>query len=194
MPQLLVGASFGALPWRWLRVGMLGLLVGSNLLVINRYIAQFEQNGTVGSFTDAVSPLAKSLADSTGDTVYIIDWGIYESIDFLQPGKSHLHESYSPLIQASPDPGQRLEIDAMLADPHALFVGHVSTREAFHGVNEHLQTIARDEGYEERPVRIVVDRNGRAVFKVFRFQHTPVGPTNVTALDSAQSLALNTER
>ncbi len=53
MPQLLVGAALGALPWRWLRGKPVALLVGSNLLVINRYIAQFERNGTVGSFTDA---------------------------------------------------------------------------------------------------------------------------------------------
>ena len=70
MPQLLVGASFGALPWRWLRVGILALLVSSNLLVITRYIAQFERNGTVGSFTDAIKPLSESLARSTGDTIY----------------------------------------------------------------------------------------------------------------------------
>jgi hypothetical protein len=194
MPQLLVGASFGALLWRWLRVGILALLVSSNLLVINRYIAQFERNGTVGSFTDAVSPLAKSLADSTGDTIYVIDWGIYESVDFLQPGQSQLRQSYSSLIQASPDPAQRREIEAMLADPQALFVGHVNTREAFHGVNEHLQTIARDEGYEERPVRIVVDRNERPVFQVFRFQRMPGGLTNATTVDSARSLTLDTER
>jgi hypothetical protein len=77
MPQLLVGATFGALPWRWLRTGIVALLVSSNLLVINRYIAQLERNGTVGSFTDAVRPLAESLAYQSGDTIYIIDWGIF---------------------------------------------------------------------------------------------------------------------
>jgi hypothetical protein len=74
-----------------------------------------------------------------------------------------------------------------------LFVNHVPTREAFHGVGEHLATIALEEGYNEEPVRMVVDRNGRAVFKVFRFQRTPGAPTNASALDSAHSLALDTE-
>jgi hypothetical protein len=175
MPQLLVGASFGALPWRWLRVGMVALLVGSNLLVINRYIAQFERNGTVGSFTDAVSPLAESLAP-TGDNVYFIDWGIYESIDFLLQGKLHQSESYPYLIQDISDPGQHREIDAMLADPQALFVSHVPSREAFHGVAEHLEKIAREEGYEKEPIHIVSDRNGRPVFQVFRLKHTLGGP------------------
>ena len=193
MPQLLVGASLGALPWRWLRIGIVALLVSSNLLVITRYIAQFERNGTVGSFTDAVGPLAESLKGSTSDTIYVIDWGIYETLDFLLQGDSRVRESYPYLIRATPDPGERREIDVMLADPHALFVGHVPSREAFHGVAEHLATIARGEGYEQGPIRIVVDRNGRPVFQVFRFQHKPAGPTNATTLDSAPSLVLNTE-
>jgi hypothetical protein len=184
MPQLLVGASFGALPWRWLRVGMVALLVGANLLVVNQYITQFERNGTVGSFTDAVSPLAKLLADPTGDTIYSIDWGIYGSVDFLLRGKSHLRESYSLLVQDTPDPGQRREIDAMLSDPQALFVSHVPSREAFHGVDEHLETIAREEGYEKIPIRIVADRNGRPVFQVFRFEHPSTVSPNATTFGS----------
>ncbi len=168
MPQLLVGTSFGALPWRWLRVGIVALLVGSNLLVINRYIAQLERNGSAGSFTDAVGPLAEWLAQSAGDTVYMIDWGIFEPVDFLQQGRLHLRESYGLLLQATHDPPERREIDAMLADPHALFVSHVPSHEAFPGVGEHLQTIEREEGYEQVPIRIVADRNGRPVFQVFR--------------------------
>jgi len=188
MPQLLVGAAFGALPWRWLRIGMVALLVTSNLLVIARYIARFEQNGASVGFTDAVSPLAESLAGPTGDTVYIIDWGIYESVDFLLQGKSQLREYYPYLIQATHDPGERRVIDAMLADPHALFVSHVPSREAFPGVGEHLQTIAHEEGYEQEPIRIVADRNGRAIFQVFRLQHTVAGPPNATTLRPAPLL------
>ena len=182
MPQLLVGASFGALPWRWVRVGAIALLAGANLLVVNQYIAQFERNGTVGSFTDAMRPLAVSLAGSPGDNIYVIDWGIFEPVDFLLQGKSHLSESYTLFIQATPDPGQRREIDAMLADPHALFVSHVRSREAFHGVTEHLETIAREEGYEEEPIRIVADRNGRPIFQVFRLRASLPGRVNAITL------------
>jgi hypothetical protein len=184
MPQLLVGASFGALPLRWLRVGLVALLVGANLLVVNQYLVQFERYGSDGRFTDAVKPLADSLAGSTGNTVYVIDWGIFEPVHFLQQGKSNLRQSWGYLIQATPDPGQRSEIDAMLADPHALFVNHVPSREAFQGVGEHLETIAREEGYERIPIRTVADRNGRAVFQVFRFQPAPAGPLRATTSGS----------
>ncbi len=170
MPHLLVGAAFGSLPWRWLRAGLVSLLVASNLLVINQYIVQFERNGSAGYFTDAVNPLAASLSGSAGDTVYFIDLGIWEGADFLQRRKMDLRESYAVLIPALPDPEQRREIDAMLANPHALFVDHVPSREVFRGVDQHLETIAHSEGYEKIPAGTVADRNGRPVFEMFRLR------------------------
>jgi 4-amino-4-deoxy-L-arabinose transferase-like glycosyltransferase len=173
MPQLLVGAAFGSLPWRWLRVGLGSLVVAANLLVINQYIVQFERNGSGGLFTDAVNPLAASLSGVKSETVYFIDWGIWEAADFLGQGNMDLRESYAPLIQAMPDAGQRREIDTMIADRHALFVDHIPLREEFRGVEEHLEAIAGPEGYEKVPVQVVNDRNGRPVFQVFRLRLGP---------------------
>jgi hypothetical protein len=165
-----VGAAFGSLPWRWLRVGLVSLLVASNLLVINQYIVQFERNGAEGYFTDAVNRLAATLSGSPGDTVYFIDLGIWEGADFLQRRKVDFRESYAALIPALPDAEQRREIDSMIANPHALFVDHVPSREVFHGVDEHLETIARSEGYEKVAPSTVADRNGRPVFEMFRLR------------------------
>jgi hypothetical protein len=120
MPHLLVGAAFGSLPWRWPRVGFLSLLVASNLLVINQYVVQFERNGPGGNFTDAVNPLPASLSGSANETVYFVDWGIWEAADFLAKPKKDMRESYGLLIQALPDAGQRREIDAMIAPPRAV--------------------------------------------------------------------------
>ncbi len=173
MPQLLVGTVLGALPWRWLRVGLAVLLIGANLLVVNQYIAQFERNGSNGSFTDATNPLAESLAPMSGENVHFIDWGICEPVDYLLRGRPNLSESFPLLIQATPDPAQQRLIDAMLLDPHALFVDHIPALEEFPGVGAHLETIARSEGYQEIPIQTVADRNGRAIFQVFRFQPTP---------------------
>ena len=58
----------------------------------------------------------------------------------------------------------------MLANPHALFVDHVPSREIFRGVDQHLETIARSEGYEKVPAATVADRNGRPVFELFRLR------------------------
>lgn len=173
MPQLLVGAALGALPWRWLRASLATLLIGANLLVVSQYIAQFERNGSNGSFTDAINPLAESLAPRSGENIYFIDWGIREPVDYLLRGRSNLSESFPLLIQATPDPGQRRKVDAMILDPKALFVDHLAALEVFSGVGAHLEAIARSDGYEKIPIQTVADRNGRAVFQVFRFQPAP---------------------
>jgi hypothetical protein len=110
----------------------------------------------------------------------VIDWGVYETVDFLLQGKSHMHGCYPLLIQPIPDPATRREIDAMIADPDALFVDHVTALEAFPGVGARLETIARSEGYEKVSVRTVADRNGRPVFEIFSLQTASAGSPNAT--------------
>ena len=178
MPQLLVGTVLGALPWRWLRLGLASLLIGANLLAINQYIADFERNGSNGSFTDATNPLAESLAPMSDKNIHFIDWGIYETVDFLLQGNLHTYPSYPLFVQAAPDPAQLREIDAMIVDPDAVFVDHDPALEEFREVGAHLEAIASSEGYETIPIRIVTDRNGRAKFRVFRLQQTPVSRPN----------------
>jgi hypothetical protein len=195
MPQLLVGTVLGALPWRWLRLGLVALLIGANLLVINQYIADFERDGSYGSFTDATNPLAESLAPMSGENIYFIDWGICEPVDFLLRGRSNLSESFPLLTPAIPDPGQRRQIDAMIRDPNALFVDHIPALEVFRGVGAHLDAIAHSEGYEKIPIRTVADRNGRAIFEVFRFQSTLPAPPNSTIVGSTLPLRpMDTQR
>jgi hypothetical protein len=159
-------------------LGLAALLIGANLLVINQYIADFERNGSHGSFTDATNPLAESLAPMSGDNIHFIDWGIYETVDFLLQDSVHTYPSYPLLVQATPDPAQRREIDAMIVDPDAVFVDHVAALEEFRGVAERLETIARADGYEKDPIRMVADRNERPVFQVFRFRHAPAASPN----------------
>ena len=103
-------------------------------------------------------------------------------------GKSHLRESYPLFTQATPDPVQRREIDAMIADPNAQFVDHMPDLEVFRAVGAHLEAIARSDRYEKIPIRTVADRNGRAIFQVFRFQQMPAGPPKATASGSALPL------
>ena len=188
MPQLLVGTVLGFLPWRWLRLGLAALLIGANLLVVNQYIAGFERNGSYWTFTNAINPLAESLAPTSGENIRFIDWGICEPVVFLLRGRSNLSESDSLLMQSTPDPGQRREIDAMLLDPNALFVDHIPAFEVFRGVGAHLEATARSEGYEKIPIRTVADRNGRSIFEVFRFQPALPGPPNARALGSTPPL------
>ena len=131
----------------------------------------------------------------SGENIYFIDWGICEPVDFLLRGRSNLSESYPLLMQATPNPGQRRTIDAMILDANSRFVDHIPALEQFPGVGLHLEAIARSDGYQRVPIRTVADRNGRAIFQVFRFQPTPPGPPNAITVGSTLPLGpLDTKR
>ena len=119
----------------------------------------------------------------SGENIHFIDWGICEPVDFLLRGRPNLSESFPLLTEAIPDPAQHRKIDAMILDPNALFVDHIPALEVFRGVDAHLEAIAHSEGYKTIPVRTVADRNGRAIFQVFRFQHA-TSPPNAKALET----------
>jgi 4-amino-4-deoxy-L-arabinose transferase-like glycosyltransferase len=171
MPQLLVGVAAAALRPRWLLPAVGAVLAASNLLVINQYFYQFERYGAYGSFSDALYPLSDSLSHPVDQTIYVIDWGIFDSLQFLHWGSLDLRVSSEPFMTDTPSDAQRREIGTMLADPHGLFVTHVRPLEMFQGVDERLETAAGAAGYEPEFIRIINDSNGRPVFESIRFRH-----------------------
>ncbi len=170
MPQLLVGVALAMLPWRWLSIGLVTLLVASNLLVVNQYIFQLDRNGADGGFSDAIYTLSAQLPPAPNDEIYIMDWGLIETLTLLHRGKLHLLSESDPFQTASPDEGQSRMIAKILADPHGLFLGHVPEREVFTGVRQRLEDAARQAGYRKRMIEVVPDSNGRPVYEVFRFE------------------------
>jgi 4-amino-4-deoxy-L-arabinose transferase-like glycosyltransferase len=171
MPHLLVGVAAAALRPRWLLPAAGAVLAASNLLVINQYFFQFERYGAYGRFSDAIYPLSDSLSGPAGQTIYVIDWGIFDSLQFLHWGKLDLRVSSEPFMTDTPSAAQRREIATMLADPHGLFVTHIRPLEMFQGVVERLEAAAGATGYEPEFIRIIKDSNGRPVFELIRFRH-----------------------
>jgi hypothetical protein len=170
MPHLCVGIALAALRVHWLSLVTGAVLIISNLLVVNQYIVQFERNGAKERFTDAVNALSKTLSDSTGDSVYIIDWGIMEPVTFLEKGKSQGRSfNYFP-VNSTLEDAQRHAIDSMLANPHALFVAHVQSEEILPHVGEQFESILQAECYEKTDLRLVRDSNDRPIFELFRIQ------------------------
>jgi 4-amino-4-deoxy-L-arabinose transferase-like glycosyltransferase len=170
MPHLFVGIALAALRVPWLSFGAGAVLIISNLLVVNQYVVQFERNGAKERFTDAVNSLSKTLSDSTGDSVYIIDWGIKEPVTFLEKGKSQGRSFNFMPVSATLDDAQRRAIGAVLANPYALFVAHVRSEEIFPHVGEQFESILQAECYEKTDLRLVRDSNGRPIFELFRIQ------------------------
>jgi hypothetical protein len=170
MPQLFAGVAIASLRPRWLLASCAAIAVIGNVLVLNQYLTQFERNGAAVGFSDAAYKLSGFLSESP-DTIYVIDWGISNSLDFLHSGRLNLRGAAEPLLSENPSDPQRREIDGMLRDPSATFLDHVQGREFFPGTGEHLAHIANAEGYSKEIVRIIEDSNSRPIFEMFRFRH-----------------------
>ena len=176
-PQLFVGVALAAIRPQWICLTAAAAFALSNLLVMSQYMVQFERNGPNGAFTDALNPLSAELSDSAHDAIYVIDWGMFDNLVCLHRARLDLRPSSGPLVSATPSADDQKEIAAMLRDPHALFLTHVTAREEFAGVGEHLKAFAKAAGYEQGPVRTIPDSNGRPVFELYRFQPKETDPS-----------------
>ncbi len=167
-PLLFAAVTVAAIPWRWAAILAGTGLVIMNLLVVNQYVVQFEQYGAAGNFTDALIPLARVLPEPDR-TVWVLDWGIGNSIQLAHRGRLKMGYGADPLQTDSPSPGQQAQILYMLDDPGAVFVSHVPEREVIPGIPEHLESFAAASGYRKELLHTVWDSNGRPVFEVFQF-------------------------
>jgi 4-amino-4-deoxy-L-arabinose transferase-like glycosyltransferase len=166
-PVLLAAIAMTAVPWRGIGTGIAVMAIAMNLLVVSQCIFQFERYGAWNTFTDAIYPLADSLEGSS-DTIYVTDWGIFESLQLLHDGRLKLRIVSSALAAESPSEIEKGEIREMLSDPSALLVAHVREREAFLNVGRHLDEYVLAAGLRKQTVRGVSDSNGRPIFEVFR--------------------------
>ncbi len=162
-PILFVASALAELPWRPVAILVGAGLVVMNLLVVNQYISQFERNGPAGGFTDAIFPLSSSLPEQSGQTIYVLDWGISEPLNFLHQGRLDLPAT-DPSV--APDASR---VHTMLTDPQSLFVNHLSGQEFFPALGRALEADAQASGYHKQPLQTVPDSNGRPVFEVYRY-------------------------
>ncbi len=64
-PLLLMAVVLSRIPWKPVLAVAGVLMVGSNLLVLNQYLAQFERFGPARDFTDALFPLAQAVPEGS---------------------------------------------------------------------------------------------------------------------------------
>ena len=156
--------------WWWLKTATGGALVIMNLLVMNQYLYQFGRNGSAGNFTDALFPLARALEHSPSSHIYVIDWGILNSMELASQGKLPLRSAIDPLLTDSPTPIEQLQLRAMLSETGSVFLDHVQAREAFAGVGTRLDRFAESQGYHKTVLAAISDSNSRPVFEIFQFR------------------------
>jgi hypothetical protein len=162
---LTIAAALAAIPWRWAAIGATLVLCASNLIVTNEYYWKMVSNGPDIRWTDAFYPLERRLETLRSPNIYIADWGIFESMNLITDGAIPIHFI---------DWSNADTLHKIVADPRATFVAHTAVFTYFPQERALLEDAASSEGYEEVPIEIVYDRNGRATFDVFRFRKIPL--------------------
>jgi 4-amino-4-deoxy-L-arabinose transferase-like glycosyltransferase len=146
------------------------IIAGQNLLVYNQHLEQLIRDGGHGSWTDAIFPLSDRLHRYNTSKIYIIDWGMFNSLRLLNQGGLDLKETWDLLNRSEPDQAGLKTILSEISNPDHVFVGHTAELEEFKGVSDHLSRSARSAGYEPVHLETVCDGNGRPVFEIFRFR------------------------
>lgn len=172
-PALFAAVTLARLPGKWVAPAVLAILIGMNLLVLNQYKIQFERNGAGDVFTDALLRLPDEVKEAPNQTVYVLDWGMLNTLDLFHEGRLKLRVGDEPLVPDNPSPAQVANFRFMIADPSAVFVMHTPKFSIYQQVAAHLEQRARELGYSKQPSRLVADSNGRPVFEIFRLAPSP---------------------
>ena len=171
-PLLFAVAALRRAPGWVLLLAGLGM-AGSNLLVVNQYLVQLQRNGAHETFTDAIFPLSEGLESAETDTIYVMDWGLYDSLNLLHRGELRLRLASGPLMPDAPSAEEAADVARMLQDPKGLFVGHVKGREIYPNVGAHLDALAAASGWRREVTRTISDSNGRPIFEISRIVREP---------------------
>jgi len=162
---LAIAAALAAVPWRWIAVAVTVVLCSANLAVTNEYYWELVSNGPDIRWTDAIYPLERRLETLRSPDIYIVDWGIFESINLLSDNTASVR---------AVDFTNQESVLKIVSDPRAAFVAHIARYAYFPQQRAMMEDIAGSAGYEEVPIEIIYDRNGRATFDVFRFRKIPL--------------------
>ena len=181
-PHLLVGVAFveaARRARRWtapLAAAALLAACLSGLLVTNQYRAQFIRNGAARSWTDAIFPLSALLKRLPARQIVIVDWGIVDNLRLLHQGCLPLTWGAPPLLSPSSGEAEKQRVRVLISSPDNLFIGHTAPYEQFAGIHQRLLDWATQAGFRKDLLYVVRDRNGRAVYEVFRFLPVSSGP------------------
>ncbi len=144
-----------------LLAAVIGVLATQNMLTTNDYYARFVVNGSAGGWTDAIYPLESALEEMPAAWIGVVDWGILNGLRLME------HKRFS-MFMPDPNPADPT-FQLQVAATDFLFVQHTDDKQILPGVNGKLREAARKLGYGEKVLKVILDRNGRPVFEIFRF-------------------------
>ncbi len=173
-PQMVVAVSFAAASRRLSRAGIPALaavtivMTVSGVLVANEYFYVGYSYGGAPVWSDAIYPLSDFLKGTGSGNVYCVDWGMLDSLRYLNHGKLKLAVGSDPMSKTQLGPGDREAALRIVNDTGAVFVAHTKEFENFPGTNERLVKFAEAEGYRREMLAVISDSFGRQTFEVYR--------------------------
>jgi len=157
-------------------VVVVGLVAGSNVLVMNEYLAGLIRFGPGRMWTDAVYPLAEVLKKRQPPIIYAADWGMGDTLRMLLEGKTPVAGAVEPFNRRQLDKFETEQVRKRLAEPGALFVSFVSGKETFPQARRLVLRCAEQAGYRRELLEVVRDRRGRPVFEIARYEAATPAP------------------
>ena len=155
---------------RWGRAGIVLVILTalSGIAVTNQYYSQLIRYGGGHGWTDAMGPLAQHPALSRAGQVYVLDWGIANSLHLLQRGQAKLgYLDQATIAPAAP------AVEALIQRPDVVFLRYTPGNEFIPGTGEALDQFAAARGIPHATVSRIADSNGRAIFEIFRYHVAP---------------------
>jgi hypothetical protein len=164
-----VTSSLSSRLGNWLAVCVTILLAIGGLRCTAGYFIALVRNGPAIRWTDAINPLADYLKLAQPQRVFVVDWGILESINLLSQGSvpALVGDDY---YSGAPEPARLDAVRRTMVDPGTLFVSHTLEYEQLRGSGSAVDNLAAGAGYQKEAVVTIPDRFGRPTFDIFRFK------------------------
>lgn len=145
----------------------MSFLALDNLLLTNEYYYQLAAYGANKSWDDAIFRLSDEAGHIHAPEVAIYDWGIVNQLVVLHRNRLPLYQADQSFLTPAMTAIDRQYLMQRLAED--VWIGHTPQYEQWPGVNEKILQGALAAGFQKRIIETVPDRNGRAVFQIFRF-------------------------
>jgi hypothetical protein len=170
-------AAWHPLQWKHAGAILLAALVGflavDNLLLTNEYFYQLSAYGPVKTWDDAIFQLSDEAPYFHAPELAVSDWGILNALVVLHRNRLPLfYADNSFLAPGMAEADRQFCIKRLAQD---IWIGHTAPFVEIDGINERMVEVARAAGFEKRMIETVPDRNGRAVFQIFRFVPSGAG-------------------
>jgi hypothetical protein len=164
-----VASSLASRFGNWIPVCVTILLAMVGLRCTAGYFVALVRNGAAIRWTDAINPLTDYLKLARPQRVFVVDWGILETVNLLSEGSVPVlfGDAY---YSAVPEPARLDAVRRNMVEPGTLFVSHTPEYEQLRGSRAAVDNFAGAAGYQREAVVTIPDRFGRPTFDIFRFK------------------------